>query len=580
MNRENLPIVVSCPGTSTGDRMLAMINAIYVARFFDLPFKFVWPVFDENHHFMKIGEGFRGDGKDTIIGISINASEKVFSKEFREKYEISGLDGESCFWGAFSCRSIQEYKDEFYNNPPYRYIQMGIGPLEWQIRDLDIKHYYKTMPLIFKEITFSQSINIMIAKAEEAATKLGDFVAFHIRGGDAIQGYAQDRCWHEMNIHHGVYYELVLAYMENHPDEKILLVGDNLSQLRLFAKSLDREVVLSNDLIGENYSNLELWFFDVVLMSKAKKIYSGHSAVARTACWISGIPVFHYNFGMTLEQQYFFLEKYKKQCEILNPFIKAHACFYRFVLSRNLHYPLEVRIAHLKEALSYDKENDKFHINIIHQYLKFNCIVEAEQYLSSVLKEREEKFFKVLFAEYWIGPAFKNLFEEFFAKTSFAFKNLTFMALKIAQYLKDEEKIKLFEIMSKQEYGENLISYQSHIVPLQGAIKLVKSHLAYKLGACMIRNSKSLLGCIKMPYLLVAIKWAHAEERKNFINITPLQDYIDYEEALKVKEFLSYKLGEALIKAYKNMWKGGLIKFVFKEVWEIRRDFMEKKANR
>lgn len=34
MNRENLPIVVSCPGTSTGDRMLAMINAIYVARFF------------------------------------------------------------------------------------------------------------------------------------------------------------------------------------------------------------------------------------------------------------------------------------------------------------------------------------------------------------------------------------------------------------------------------------------------------------------------------------------------------------------------------------------------------------------
>ena len=63
MNRENLPIVVSCPGTSTGDRMLAMINAIYVARFFDLPFKFVWPVFDENHHFMKIGEGFRGDGR-------------------------------------------------------------------------------------------------------------------------------------------------------------------------------------------------------------------------------------------------------------------------------------------------------------------------------------------------------------------------------------------------------------------------------------------------------------------------------------------------------------------------------------
>ncbi len=46
---------------------------------------------------------------------------------------------------------------------------------------------------------------------------------------------------------------------------------------------------------------------------------------------------------------------------------------------------------------------------------------------------------------------------------------------------------------------------------------------------------------------------------------------INYQKALKTKNHLSYKLGEALIRANKNWYKGGYIKFIF-EVIKIKKE--------
>ena len=50
---------------------------------------------------------------------------------------------------------------------------------------------------------------------------------------------------------------------------------------------------------------------------------------------------------------------------------------------------------------------------------------------------------------------------------------------------------------------------------------------------------------------------------------------INYQKALKTKNHLSYKLGEALIRANKNWYKGGYVKFIF-EIIKIKK---EHKAN-
>jgi hypothetical protein len=74
----------------------------------------------------------------------------------------------------------------------------------------------------------------------------------------------------------------------------------------------------------------------------------------------------------------------------------------------------------------------------------------------------------------------------------------------------------------------------------------------------MISNSKSILGCLKMPYILYSIKKQYDKEKIAYnkiikdnpnLKLPPLESYPDYQEALKYKNHLSYKLGEALIKA-------------------------------
>ena len=91
----------------------------------------------------------------------------------------------------------------------------------------------------------------------------------------------------------------------------------------------------------------------------------------------------------------------------------------------------------------------------------------------------------------------------------------------------------------------------------------VQNHLAYKLGQALIENSKSIKGYIRMPYVLSYIKDKHKKEQRIYnekiktnpsLKLPPLKSYPDYEAALKEKECITYKLGEALIE---NMKRGG-----------------------
>ncbi|WP_293651986.1 hypothetical protein [uncultured Campylobacter sp.] len=116
------------------------------------------------------------------------------------------------------------------------------------------------------------------------------------------------------------------------------------------------------------------------------------------------------------------------------------------------------------------------------------------------------------------------------------------------------------------------------------ATQIIKNHLSCKLGEAMIANSKSLLGYIKMPFKLNHIKKEHNNEQKAYekiikkhpnLKLPPLETYPDYNEAIKIKEHLSYKLGEALIKANNKgfITGGGGIWLLF----EIRRIIKEHK---
>ncbi|ASQ31096.1 hypothetical protein CAV_1486 [Campylobacter avium LMG 24591] len=135
---------------------------------------------------------------------------------------------------------------------------------------------------------------------------------------------------------------------------------------------------------------------------------------------------------------------------------------------------------------------------------------------------------------------------------------------------------------------ENLLSnIQSPQANIYTSAKLrVQNHLAYKLGQALILNSKSLKGYIRMPYVLSYIKEKHKLEQKAYnekilknpsLKLPSLDTYPDYAAALKEKECLTYKLGEALIEANK---RGGGVAYLafFKKARKLKKDFLANKA--
>ncbi|EHQ0869648.1 alpha-2,3-sialyltransferase, partial [Campylobacter coli] len=113
-----------------------------------------------------------------------------------------------------------------------------------------------------------------------------------------------------------------------------------------------------------------------------------------------------------------------------------------------------------------------------------------------------------------------------------------------------------------------------------------QNQLSYKLGQALIINSKSVLGFLSLPFIILSIVISHKQEQKAYkfkikknpnLALPPLVAYPDYNEALKEKECFTYKLGEEFIKASKNWYGGGYIKFILKDAPRLKREFERKR---
>lgn len=155
--------------------------------------------------------------------------------------------------------------------------------------------------------------------------------------------------------------------------------------------------------------------------------------------------------------------------------------------------------------------------------------------------------------------------------------------LELANLEQDLKNKELQSFILKKELGDKFVkNININYIDKNSAKARIQNHLSYKLGQALIENSKSILGYIRMPYVLSYIKDKHKFEQKAYeekikenpnLALPPLETYSDYQEALKEKECFTYKLGEALIQANKNWYGGGYIKFYFKDVPRLKREF-------
>ncbi|EAH5553872.1 hypothetical protein Q9X21_001656 [Campylobacter upsaliensis] len=129
----------------------------------------------------------------------------------------------------------------------------------------------------------------------------------------------------------------------------------------------------------------------------------------------------------------------------------------------------------------------------------------------------------------------------------------------ISHYLMPTYVSQALQILNFKKDPLNLVrecvKIQKYIKENGAAIR-IKNQLSYKLGEAILK-ANSPLKFLKLPFTLISLAKTHQFEQKVLqflIRLDPkfqpleLEKYADYEEALRIKKHLSYRLGQALLK--------------------------------
>ncbi len=716
MNQNYKKLVVMNRSDGTGSRLFSMINAMAVAtklssidnmRFLwnETRFKDKSELADANNTKM------RGFNDTIIIGASCERKENIFTDNFIKKHYLEKYETDN---QILPIKDINKLK-ELYNKSDY--LKIEIGYLDFLYSN---KFEYRSqLALMWDKIEFNDNIVKMIDLAKLHTADLDNFIAIHLRSGDAIYTYAGYRLCNRQSTNHATPYEFALGIIEQHKNENIIIIGDDISSMRKL-----KQIANNNNikLIEEfrdidKYSNLELFMYDVVFMSRAQLLYGTHSALVKLAYGINpNLKWIHPHNDIDIPTLYKWLQIYYSVLDNLSYSQRAYSCFCLFMYGEKCNEKLEILEKYLQDALEFDPENDKYRIHIINCLLKRDEAYQANELLKDYLTNRFDKFCHVFTLKYWSGKyAFEEVFNNFIKYANQDYPYLSFIAAKASEALGQNSNaikyykyakqalanqantclLNLFEIeiqnlennikntneilntktqelqtsqdtinslnnqintltnqlntltteinsypikkqsleisnleqdlinkklkaqilekelgldneinlkynnalqenenlkaqLSKlnQEFETNNPKPKSENQRLQkinadlyfalnyGTAKSrIKNQLTYKLGEAMIANSKSLWGYIKMPYILSYIKETHQTNQKLYqekikanpsLKLPPLETYPDYNEAIKIKEHLSYKLGEALIDADKSKLKIGYLTLWFK----------------
>lgn len=289
---------------------------------------------------------------------------------------------------------------------------------------------------------------------------------------------------------------------------------------------------------------------------------------------------------------------------------QSFSYMYLYKYGRELGLPLSVQLEHLKSAIALRDDAFIYKVLFIDILLQQERYEDAENWIKSNIIDKMHLFFKdLLYETHGVRGDFLYyfLFNSYFGiknieKYPILFNIAIFMVYKLVEIdskivvnnmnaflYKNLNNFELIEncpfIENKQDIIKTLSVYfvkhfEKKIYSNQlEAVLRVQNHLSYKLGQAMILNSKSIFGYIRMPFVLSYIKDKHNQEQKIYqekikknssLKLPPLECYSDYQKALEEKECLTYKLGQALIIAHKNWYKGGYIWLWF-EIMKLKK---------
>ncbi|MGQ2898815.1 sugar transferase [Campylobacter coli] len=523
-------------------RLGSILNAMYLAKKTQKDFYYFWPDSEEQ---MKKWEEIKT--QNNFRSLECDNEKNIFSKDFIESFSMG-----TSFQNPGMPYGLKQHHSVFKTTLEELIVKDGdiyIShiPCFNYINGIDKKDYYENMKNLWQQIDFHPRIKNIINKARKIAKQLGNFTAIHIRIADV----ALNELYKNTGFFVYKFSPLELVFeiiRQKTKDNKIVLFSDDLDGAKVlqrycFAKKIENIFVvdefIDNDIQDEN----DRAFFEIALMGFAEKVYTGDSNFSKFASRVGlGEEATYISQVFSNQQRYDLIIHNSDNNLILKPLQEAYKYLYLYTRGRLIKKPWSELENIAFKALGLDPANSLYKICILECFLRQKHYEKAEAFLADIFRNDFVNFIKDLLNPMMI---FKDSFFEILSQVHVKYDKLHLLYLFT---LKNDKK-------------------------LLGAPSRIKNHLAYRLGQIAVTNSKTIGGYFRLPFNLIKEYKQYNQEQKNYqmiIKLNPtlalpkLQDYNDYQEAVKIKKYFSYRLGEAIIQANNTWYSGGYIKLWFK----------------
>ncbi|EGH2054132.1 hypothetical protein HKH11_001051 [Campylobacter coli] len=378
-----------------GERLRAILNALYLSHKLKLEFKFCWKILNASSNNI--------DG-NKLSPIFVPDKRDIFNDEFIEKFFKEDFDQN--YFDEFGKYKRKNIKELLLNPPsyhPYICTQKRLDLIFNDIKD----EYLDSMRKIWENMGFNEKLKNVFGQARRKAKSIGSFSALHIRSGDVI---FSKNCQKSV-VSKSIYYRalaiplaLEIINLEIQDNNKVIIFSDDLDLLQSFKKNLSKVLNLTSEQedniiysidLNINSDNLAYQIlYEIYLMSLSSKIYcTSNSGFANLAVLIGNkkqeIYIYEY---FSHKKQYEILEKYIDKLDI-HRYQNAFSCYQAYRISLELNKPLSISKKWLDKALTYNQDNDVFrllfayclflekNIDGVELYLK-NHIIDQNRFIS------------------------------------------------------------------------------------------------------------------------------------------------------------------------------------------------------
>ena len=560
-----------------GERMLAFLNAIYISRETDLEFKYIW-----------IYSPYASQDLGRFNYLSVNVANplddilpenKVFGEHFIKQYSFTEPvdmipDGDNLMSKNANLKLKNIDKDYYPLENQFGYFSTQYD-LSVICEDVEPLHYYSNIKDIWNNIDFKDNIKNVIKKANELGF-LNNFVAFHLRLGEAIYYDNGNNAFFAKKKFVPIHLAIQAIKDELENDSLIVIFSDDLNSIRslkdFFAKhypNFQHKILIFKDFVEQyKFSHFEATIFELEIMKKALKIYSsGRSGFSNLAFRIGGGK----SEFVSIHDLYSNKEKYDIILENidkikLHPYQKAFSYLHAYLSSENIGMSTLVQKNIIEQALKLTPNNCYIY-RFIYMYilLKEKDYNQVEFYLKKHIDDDRDYFMRNLLQidGYNNTLLYSFIFLEFldtpkqYPYMLYVLYRVYLSKCKLNYYDKNEVEYKL--MLKNCFYLFNAIvelGQYHYCSNMFGASDRVKNHLSYKIGMKFLKAT-NFMNIIKLPFAILSICLKHKKDQAVYnsmirvnpkLALFPLESYADYNEALRITNYLSYRLGNAFIK--------------------------------